>query len=363
MSTKDNSQAVPYIKNGLSYADSGVDIEAGNRLVDRIKPFAKATSRDGVMSGLGGFGGAFDLKACGYDDPIMISGTDGVGTKLELAIQSGNHGTIGIDLVAMCVNDIITQGAEPLFFLDYFACGKLDEGVAASVIEGIAKGCEESGCALLGGETAEMPGMYDAGKYDLAGFVVGAVEREAMLPKQEAMQAGDVLIGLASSGVHSNGYSLVRNILSHASADINAAAPFNRDAQLIDVLLAPTKLYVRSCLAALASHSIKGMAHITGGGLTENIPRILPDALAASIDLSAWDMPPLFQWLQASGGVKEAEMLRTFNCGIGMVLVVPKDEAKSIIATLETQNEKAYVIGELAERTGESVTYSGTLFA
>lgn len=341
----------------LTYAKSGVDIDAGNALVKRISPLAKATKRAGVMSGLGGFGGLFDLKACGYDDPILVSGTDGVGTKLELAQQMNLHDSIGIDLVAMCVNDIITQGAEPLFFLDYFACGKLSVDVAEAVVAGIAKGCELSGCSLLGGETAEMPGMYEAGSYDLAGFTVGAVERADMLPRMDDMKAGNVLLGLSSDGVHSNGFSLVRKIVERSGVALNDTAPFDANKTLGETLLMPTRLYVKSCLAALKEVTIHGMAHITGGGWSENIPRVLPENLAAEIDLSSYTMPSLFAWLQEQGNVETQEMLRTFNCGIGMVVVVPEEAAEKATATFEAQGETVTRLGRLVEKKSDDVVY------
>ena len=352
--------------DGLSYAEAGVNIEAGNQLVERIKPLAAATKRTGVMQGLGGFGGLFDLKACGYDDPVLVSGTDGVGTKLRLAIDHNRHDSVGIDLVAMCVNDILAQGAEPLLFLDYFACGELEEDRAADVIAGIAKGCSIAGCALLGGETAEMPGMYVKGEYDLAGFAVGAAERTALLPKGDAITEGDALIGLASSGVHSNGYSLVRAVLNKAGIAIDAKAPFAADdaasthKSLLDHLMEPTRIYVQSCLPLAKTGSIKALAHITGGGLTENIPRVLRDDLAAEIACDSWNLPPLFAWLQEAGAISDAEMRKTFNCGIGMVVVCAKEQAASVTEALNAVGEDAKIIGEITKRSGDdapSVTY------
>ncbi|MEM1302982.1 MAG: phosphoribosylformylglycinamidine cyclo-ligase [Pseudomonadota bacterium] len=343
-------------KNGLTYADAGVDIDAGNALVDRIKPAAAATKRSGVMSGLGGFGGLFDLKAAGYSDPILVAATDGVGTKLRIAIDTGHLSGVGIDLVAMCVNDLICQGAEPLFFLDYFATGKLDNDQAATVIEGIAEGCSGSGCALIGGETAEMPGMYPAGDFDLAGFAVGAMERGQDLPRDVA--EGDVLLGLGSNGVHSNGYSLVRRIVELSGLSWDAKAPF-ADVSLGQALLAPTRLYVKPALAALRAHTVHGLIHVTGGGLTENTPRALPDGLGAEIDLNAWHLPPVFDWLAQTGGVAEAEMLKTFNCGIGMVVIVPEDDADVAAATLSDAGETVVRLGRV--RAGAGVKYSGTL--
>ncbi|RME14008.1 MAG: phosphoribosylformylglycinamidine cyclo-ligase, partial [Alphaproteobacteria bacterium] len=305
-------------KTPITYADAGVDIDAGNALVERIKPAARRTARPGVMSGLGGFGALFDLKAAGYDDPVLVAATDGVGTKLRIAIDTGALSTIGIDLVAMCVNDLVCQGAEPLFFLDYFATGKLETESAASVIEGIAEGCAQSGCALIGGETAEMPGMYGAGDFDLAGFAVGAMERGQELPRH--VEAGQVLLGLASNGVHSNGYSLVRRLVERSGLGWTDASPFG-PGTLGAALLAPTRLYVKPALAAVKAGGVHALAHITGGGLTENLPRVLPEGLGAEIDLGAWALPPVFAWLREVGGLDEAEMLKTFNCGIGMVLV------------------------------------------
>lgn len=344
------------IKNGLTYADAGVDIDAGNTLVERIKPAAKRTNRPGVMAGLGGFGALFDLKGAGYVDPILVAATDGVGTKLRIAIDTGNVDTIGIDLVAMCVNDLVCQGAEPLFFLDYFATGKLDLDAATRIIEGIAEGCAASGCALIGGETAEMPGMYHGGDFDLAGFAVGAMERGQDLPRGVAK--GDVLLGLASAGVHSNGYSLVRRIVEQSGLGWADACPFG-DGTLGAVLLAPTRLYVKSALAAVKAGQVTALAHITGGGLTENLPRVLPDGLGAEIDLGAWSLPPVFAWLATEGGMAEAELLKTFNAGIGMVVVCPAAQADAARATLEDVGETVFTIGTVA--AGQGVRYSGSL--
>lgn len=344
-------------QRGLTYSDAGVDIARGEALVERIKPGARATFRPGVMGGLGGFGGLFDLAATGYRDPVLVSGTDGVGTKLLLAIELDQHDTIGIDLVAMCVNDVLVQGAEPLFFLDYFATGALDVASAAAVIDGIARGCRLAGAALLGGETAEMPGMYPAGHYDLAGFCVGVVERSRLLDGR-AVKAGDVLLGLASSGVHSNGYSLVRAILERSGADL--AMPL-AGRSLGASLLEPTRIYVKSLLGALAGGGIHAMAHITGGGLTGNVPRVLPPGLAAAIELDAWRLPPLFAWLAEQGGVAASEMLTTFNCGIGMVLVVAADSATALEHTLTAAGETVIRIGEIVP--GDGVIYRGTLAA
>ncbi len=343
-------------KNGITYADAGVDIDAGNALVDRIKPAAKRTKRPGVMSGLGGFGALFDLKAAGYEDPILVGATDGVGTKLRIAIDTGLVDGVGIDLVAMCVNDLICQGAEPLFFLDYFATGKLDTETAARIIEGIADGCAQSSCALIGGETAEMPGMYPDGDFDLAGFSVGAMERGADLPC--GVQAGDVLLGLSSNGVHSNGYSLVRKLVEMSGLGWDAASPFG-EGTLGEALLVPTRLYVKPALAAIQVGGVHALAHITGGGLTENLPRVLPDGCGAAIDLSAWDLPPVFRWMADTGGIAEAEMLKTFNCGIGLIVVCAQDRADDLTALLSEAGETVARIGTVTDTPG--VRYSGTL--
>ena len=344
-------------KNGITYADAGVDIDAGNALVERIKPAAKRTNRTGVMAGLGGFGGLFDLRAAGYDDPVLVAATDGVGTKLRIAIDTGNVDGVGIDLVAMCVNDLICQGAEPLFFLDYFATGKLELDQAARIIEGIAEGCERSNCALIGGETAEMPGMYPAGDFDLAGFAVGAMQRGTELPK--GIAEGDVLLGLASDGVHSNGYSLVRRIVEISGLSWKDACPW-AEGTLGEVLLTPTRLYVRSALAALKLGGIHGLAHITGGGLTENLPRVLPEGLCAEVDLGAWDLPPVFKWLAATGGMSEAELLKTFNAGIGMVVVVSADSKDAVTAALSDAGETVFELGRISQGPAE-LRYSGAL--
>lgn len=333
--------------NGLTYADSGVDIDAGDALVDRIKPLAASTRRPGAAAGLGGFGGAFDLKAAGYDDPILISGTDGVGTKLKLAIATGKLDTVGIDLVAMCVNDILAQGAEPLFFLDYLATSKLDPERGADIVAGIAAGCRDSGCALIGGETAEMPGMYKGDDFDLAGFVVGAAERGKLLPDHERMAAGDVLIGLASSGVHSNGYSLVRKVVELAGLDWTDPAPFAPQQTLGDALLAPTRLYVKACLPLIKAGLVNGLAHITGGGLVENPPRMTPKTLNPVIDYSAFELPPVFKWLGETGGIAEHELHRTFNCGIGMLLSVAREDADKALSMLAENGETGIIVGEL----------------
>lgn len=339
-------------KQGASYKEAGVDIDAGNALVDAIKPFAKATARKGTDSALGGFGGLFDMKAAGYKDPILVSATDGVGTKLKLAFTLDKHDTVGIDLVAMCVNDLVVQGAEPLFFLDYFATGGLDVATATQVVKGIADGCKQAGCALVGGETAEMPGMYPAGEYDLAGFAVGAVERDEVLPRED-IKAGDVILGLASSGVHSNGFSLVRHIISKAGLTMTSPAPFASGKTLGEVLLTPTRIYVKSCLKAIATGQVKALAHITGGGLLENLPRVYGKDLAASLIRGSWAISPVFSWLQETGNVAEEEALRTFNMGIGMALVVDKSQASQIKALLEAEGETVSVLGEMVVREGD----------
>ncbi|WP_417676320.1 phosphoribosylformylglycinamidine cyclo-ligase [Pseudodonghicola sp.] len=343
-------------KNGITYAEAGVDIDAGNDLVERIKPAAKRTNRPGVMSGLGGFGALFDLKAAGYSDPVLVAATDGVGTKLRIAIDTGNVDGVGIDLVAMCVNDLVCQGAEPLFFLDYFATGKLETDKAARIIEGIAEGCAQSGSALIGGETAEMPGMYPAGDFDLAGFAVGAMERGAALP--EGVVEGDVLLGLASNGVHSNGYSLVRKLVEISGLGWDDACPW-AEGSLGEVLLTPTRLYVKQALAAVRAGGVHALAHITGGGLTENLPRVFPEGLGAEIDLDAWTLPPVFAWLAEVGGMAEAEMLKTFNCGIGMVAVVDADRADALTALLTEAGETVARIGVIT--AGQGVAYKGAL--
>jgi phosphoribosylformylglycinamidine cyclo-ligase len=336
----------------LSYRDAGVDIDAGDALVEAIKPFAKRTMREGVLGGIGGFGGLFEISKK-YKEPVLVSGTDGVGTKLRLAFELNRHDTVGIDLVAMSVNDILVQGAEPLFFLDYFACGKLDVATATAVVKGIALGCEQSGCALLGGETAEMPGMYPDGEYDLAGFAVGAVEKSQIIDGSK-ITPGDVVLGLASSGIHSNGYSLVRKIIEVAKPDLEADF---HGRKLADVLMAPTRLYVKPLLALMQAMEVKGLVHITGGGLVENIPRVLADNLTAVLDAKSWTMPPLFQWLQQHGGVADAEMHRVFNCGIGMTVIVAKENADAAMAQLQAAGETVYRIGEIRARNeGEAQT-------
>lgn len=349
-------------KNAYTYKDAGVDIDAGEALVERIKPFAKATARPGADAALGGFGALFDLKAAGFKDPILVFSTDGVGTKLKVAIESGVHHTVGIDLVAMSVNDIVVQGAEPLIFLDYYATGHLDVDVATSVIKGIAEGCREAGCALAGGETAEMPGLYARGDYDLAGFVAGAVERGSVLPRLKEMQDGDVLIGLPSSGVHSNGYSLVRKMVEVSGLKYDAPCPFDSSRKLGEALMAPTRIYVMSALAAIRTGAVLGLAHITGGGITDNLPRVLADGLNAEIDLSSWRMPSVFGWLQRTGGIAQDEMLRTFNCGMGLIAVVKPESVKDVMTVLRNAGEAPVEIGQLVPGSGEStVTYRGTL--
>ena len=343
-------------KNGITYADAGVDIDAGNALVDRIKPAAKRTQRPGTMSGLGGFGALFDLKGAGYNDPVLVAATDGVGTKLRIAIDTGYFDGVGIDLVAMCVNDLVCQGAEPLFFLDYFATGKLDTDQAATVIEGIAEGCVQSGTALIGGETAEMPGMYPVGDFDLAGFAVGAMERGQDLPAD--VQVGDILLGLGSNGVHSNGYSLVRKLVEMSGLGWEAACPWS-DKTLGQELLTPTRLYVKQALAAVRAGGVHALAHITGGGLTENLPRVLPEDMGATIDLDTWTLPAVFAWMRELGGMNDAEMLKTFNCGIGMILVVSANEAEALEALLTEQGESVFRIGTVTDQPG--VAYSGKL--
>ena len=336
--------------SGLTYKDAGVDIDAGDELVHRISPLAKSTNRAGVMGSLGGFGGLFDLKAAGFKDPILVSGTDGVGTKLEIAIETQKHGTIGQDLVAMCVNDVLAQGAQPLFFLDYFACSKLDVKTAYEVVAGIADGCKLADCALIGGETAEMPGMYEDKKYDLAGFCVAAAERDALIPLHDQMAAGDLLIGLASSGPHSNGYSLVRKIVERSGLSWNDDAPFAKGQSVADALLTPTRIYVKSVMPLIKNGWVRGLAHITGGGLTENTPRMLPDTLAPKFDYEAWEFPPVFKWLQEVGNVTTEEMHRTFNCGIGIVLCVSPANMDVVLGALLAAGEEAFVVGQLVAK-------------
>ncbi|MBW8815886.1 MAG: phosphoribosylformylglycinamidine cyclo-ligase [Caulobacterales bacterium] len=334
--------------NGLTYAQAGVDIDAGNALVERIKPLAKSTRRAGAEASLGGFGALFDLKAAGYDDPLLVTTTDGVGTKLKVAIETGLHGTVGIDLVGMCVNDLLAQGAEPLMFLDYYATGKLDVEAAAAVVAGIAEGCRQAGCALVGGETAEMPGMYAEGDYDMAGFCVGAVDRDKVLPRLGDQKPGDILIGLGSSGPHSNGYSLIRRVVERSGLAWDAPSPFSDGQSLAEALLEPTRIYIKTVLPHLKAGRVKGLAHITGGGLVENPPRAVADGLIARFDWNAWAMPPVFQWLAETGGVAEAEMRRTFNCGLGLMLIVGPDEVAEVLEGLVRADEDAFVVGELS---------------
>ncbi len=352
-------------ETGLNYRDAGVDIDAGERLIERIKPAVAATVRPGVLSGLGGFGGLFELPT-GYRQPVLVSGTDGVGTKLKLAIELGQHDGVGIDLVAMCANDIVVCGAEPLFFLDYYATGKLDVDVAASVVAGIAEGCRQAGCALIGGETAEMPGMYQAGDYDLAGFCVGIVEKDAIITA-DRVRAGDALLALAASGPHSNGYSLIRKVLEVSGTDPahpldQDIAPTTDDATLGARLLAPTRIYTKSVLGLIGQFDVHGLAHITGGGITENLPRVLPPGVKAQVDLASWSMPSVFQWLRRTGNIAEAEMLRTFNCGVGMMVCLPEDQANAACEQLVEAGERAWVVGRLETGAGPAVVeYAGRL--
>ena len=348
-------------KTTASYAESGVDIDAGNALVKNISPLAALTKRAGSDVALGGFGGLFDLEECGYKDPVLVAANDGVGTKLLIAIKHNIHDTIGIDLVAMCVNDLIVQGAEPLFFLDYFATGKLENGVAEQVIKGIAEGCVQAGCALIGGETAEMPGMYDEAHYDLAGFSVGAVERDKILPKGN-IREGDVILGLASSGVHSNGFSLVRYIFDKTGQDLTEACTFDPTKSWADIFLTPTKIYVKSLLELCRSeHNPKALAHITGGGLPENIPRILPKGHSAHIDLSRLPYLPVFSWLQKEGPVAEDEMLRTFNCGVGMIVIIDREHEKEAMQVLKSAGEDVFKLGHIISGSEAPVVFSGQL--
>ncbi len=349
-------------KNGLTYAAAGVDIDAGNEMVRRIKPLVRSTRRPGADGEIGGFGGLFDLKAAGFTDPVLVAANDGVGTKLKVAIDARRHDTVGIDLVAMCVNDLVVQGAEPLFFLDYFATGKLDPEQGEAIVAGIAEGCRQAGCALIGGETAEMPGLYADKDYDLAGFAVGAAERGRLLPSAE-LADGDLILGLASSGCHSNGYSLVRRIVELTGAAYDAPAPFDAARTLGEALLTPTRIYVKPLLKAIATTGgVRALAHITGGGFPENIPRVLPDHLRAEIDLSAIAAPPVFGWLAREGGVEVHEMLRTFNCGIGMILAVSPEDAASVSAVLQDAGENVVPLGSIGPREGgEAVVYEGSL--
>ncbi|MER2264268.1 phosphoribosylformylglycinamidine cyclo-ligase [Methylobacterium oxalidis] len=346
---------------GLTYAQAGVDIDAGNAMVETIKPLVRATRRPGADAEIGGFGGLFDLRAAGFKDAILVAANDGVGTKVKIAIETGRHDTIGIDLVAMCVNDIIVQGAEPLFFLDYYATGKLVPGVGADIVRGISEGCRQAGCALIGGETAEMPGLYDGQDYDLAGFAVGAAERGTLLPR-EGIAPGDAVLGLPSSGVHSNGFSLVRRIVAKAGLGWEAPAPFAPGRSLGEALLEPTRTYVKPLLAALrATDGIKALAHITGGGFPDNLPRVLPEGVGIEIDLGAVSPPPVFGWLAREGGVAEAEMLRTFNCGIGMVVVAAADRAEATEEALRAAGEAPVRLGRITARGAEPVTFTGSL--
>jgi phosphoribosylformylglycinamidine cyclo-ligase len=349
-------------KRGLTYAQAGVDIDAGNRMVELIKPLVRATARPGADAEIGGFGGLFDLKRVGYRDPVLVAATDGVGTKLKVAIESGRHDTIGIDLVAMSVNDLVVQGAEPLFFLDYYACGKLEPEIGAAVVAGISVGCREAGCALIGGETAEMPGVYQGDDYDLAGFAVGAVERNALLPRSDLAE-GDVILGLASSGVHSNGYSLVRKVVEKTGLAWSAPAPFMPQRSLSDAILTPTRIYVKACLAAIReSKAIKALAHITGGGFPDNIPRVLPKGLGARIDLARVPVRPVFEWLAREGGIEQNEMLRTFNCGIGMIVVVAPGDASAVAKIFARAGETTVTLGSIIRADGDQrVAYDGQL--
>jgi phosphoribosylformylglycinamidine cyclo-ligase len=350
-------------KKGLTYAQSGVDIDAGNRMVDLIKPLVKATARPGADAEIGGFGGLFDLKRAGFKDPVLVAANDGVGTKVKIAIDTGIHDTVGIDLVAMSVNDLVVQGAEPLFFLDYFATGKLDPKVGAAIVAGIAHGCKQAGCALIGGETAEMPGVYHGNDYDLAGFAVGAVERNAVLPRND-IRAGDVILGIASSGVHSNGFSLVRKVVAKSKLKWSAPAPFDRKRKLGAAILTPTRIYVKPLLAAIRkTKAIKALAHITGGGFPDNIPRVLPKNAGARIDLGRIPVLPVFKWLAETGGIAEKEMLRTFNCGVGMIAVVEPRKADAVIEVLRREGETVLRLGEVVAATKGKprVSYTGKL--
>jgi len=347
---------------GLTYAQAGVDIDAGNRMVELIKPLVRGTARPGADAEIGGFGGFFDLKRVGYRDPVLVAATDGVGTKLKVAIETGRHNTIGIDLVAMSVNDLVVQGAEPLFFLDYYACGKLEPEIGAAVVAGISIGCREAGCALIGGETAEMPSVYQGKDYDLAGFAVGAVERDAILPRSD-IQEGDVILGLASSGVHSNGYSLVRKVIEKTGLPWEAPSPFGSEQSLGDAILTPTRIYVKACIAAIReTNAVKGMAHITGGGFPDNIPRILPKGLGARIDLARIAVPPVFQWLARAGTIAQSEMLRTFNCGIGMIVIIGPKDVAAVTRAFERSGETVVTLGKVITETGDQrVVYDGLL--
>ena len=335
------------LENGLTYADAGVDIDAGEMLVEHIKPLAKSTARPGSEPSLGGFGALFDLKAAGFEDPLIVTTTDGVGTKLKIAIETGRHDGVGVDLVAMCVNDLLAQGAEPLLFLDYYATGRLEIDAARRVVAGIAEGCRQAGCALVGGETAEMPGMYTEGDYDLAGFSLGAVERGHALPYLDRQAAGDVIIGLASTGPHSNGYSLVRKVVEKSGLAWGDDAPFAKDRSLAQALMEPTRIYVKPVLPIMKAGLVKGAAHITGGGLIENPPRCIAEGLKASFDWDAWPMPAVFKWLAETGGISDHEMRRTFNCGVGFILIVAPENAEPVLAALLNAGEVAFVCGQL----------------
>ncbi len=348
-------------KTGLTYAQAGVDIDAGNRMVNLIKPLVRATARAGADAEIGGFGGLFDLKSAGFRDPVLVASTDGVGTKVKIAIETGRHDTIGIDLVAMSVNDLVVQGAEPLFFLDYFACSKLDPDVGAAVVAGVAAGCKEANCALIGGETAEMPGLYQRGDYDLAGFSVGAAERGTLLPRGD-VRPGDAVLGIASSGVHSNGYSLARKVVEKSGLAWSVPSPFDAGRTLGEALLTPTRIYVASCLAAIReTGAVKALAHITGGGFPDNIPRVLPKGLGIELDLSRIAVPAVFKWIAATGGVAEPEMLRTFNCGIGMIAVVEPTAADAVAAVLAHHGERVVRLGEVTADAESQVRYHGRL--
>jgi phosphoribosylformylglycinamidine cyclo-ligase len=348
-------------ERGLTYAQAGVDIDAGNRMVDLIKPLVRATARPGADAEIGGFGGLFDLKRCGFTDPVLVAATDGVGTKLKVAVDSKRFDTIGIDLVAMSVNDLVVQGAEPLFFLDYYACGKLAPETGAAVVAGIAAGCKDAGCGLIGGETAEMPGVYAGDDFDLAGFAVGAAERGQLLPRGDIAE-GDVILGLASSGVHSNGYSLVRKVVEKSGIAWSAPAPFAARESLGEAILTPTRIYVKSCLAALReTNAVKGLAHITGGGFPDNIPRVLPKALGARIDLTKVSVPPVFKWLAREGRIAQNEMLRTFNCGIGMIAIAAPGDANRVADTFTRAGERVMRIGSVVRAGAERVLYDGAL--
>jgi phosphoribosylformylglycinamidine cyclo-ligase len=350
-------------ERGLTYAQAGVNIDAGNRMVELIKPLVRATARAGADAEIGGFGGLFDLKRAGFADPVLVAATDGVGTKVKIAIETGRHETIGIDLVAMSVNDLVVQGAEPLFFLDYYACGKLEPEIGAAIVAGIAIGCREAGCALIGGETAEMPGLYSGDDYDLAGFAVGAAERGQLLPRAD-LKAGDVLIGILSSGVHSNGYSLVRKVVEKSGLPWSAPAPFAPKQTLGEAVLTPTRIYVKSCLAAIrATKAVKGLAHITGGGFPDNIPRVLSKGLGARVDLANIPVPPVFKWLAREGGIAQEEMLRTFNCGIGMIAIAAAGEDEAVADALAKAGENVVRLGEVVAIAGDAprVQYAGQL--